>query len=127
MADAPRPRPTLKERLSAHLAEYGQIAVVTYLVISLAAIAAFSIAIGAGVRPSTSSGVLGVIGAGWLAAKTTVPLRILATLAVTPAVAAVVRRRSSRAGAGEASADAPGRPAAPAPAPVAAPGDPPAA
>jgi hypothetical protein len=40
--------------------------------------------------------VLGVIAAGWLAAKATMPLRILATLAITPLLATLIRRLSSR-------------------------------
>ena len=89
----PAPKKSLKERLTAHFAEYGKIAIYTYLAISLCTIIGFSIAIGIGVSPSDATGVLGVIGAGWLAAKATVPLRILGTLALTPLVAAVVRRR----------------------------------
>jgi hypothetical protein len=94
----PAPEPvkrklSLKERMAAHTAEYGRIAVYTYLALSLTAITGFSIAIGMGVEPSNATGVLGVIGAGWLAAKATLPLRILATLGLTPLVAAVVRRR----------------------------------
>ncbi|MDB4960473.1 MAG: hypothetical protein JWP01_472 [Myxococcales bacterium] len=84
---------TLKERLSSHMAEYGKVALYTYLALSLATIAGFSIAIGIGVSPSSASGVFGVIGAGWLAAKATMPLRILATLGLTPIVASVLRRR----------------------------------
>ncbi len=85
---------TLKERRAAHFAEYGKVGVVTYLVLSLATITGFSIAIGIGAEPSSATGVLGVIGAGWLAAKATMPIRILITLALTPAIAFVVRRRA---------------------------------
>src|SRR4051812_35643469 len=88
-----KPKLSLKERLAAHTAEYGKIAIYTYLALSISAIIGFSIAIGIGVSPSDATGVLGVIGAGWLAAKATLPLRILATLGLTPLVAAVVRRR----------------------------------
>jgi hypothetical protein len=91
-AEAPPAKRTLKERLSSHMAEYGKVAVYTYLTLSLAAITGFSIAIGVGVEPSSATGVLGVIGAGWVAAKATMPIRILATLGLTPLVAAVVRR-----------------------------------
>jgi hypothetical protein len=83
----------LKERLSAHFAEYGKIALYTYLTLSLLAIAGFSIAFGAGVAPSSATGVLGTIGAGWLAAKATMPLRILATLGLTPLVAMLLRKK----------------------------------
>jgi hypothetical protein len=87
------PKRTFKQRLQAHFAEYGRIAIWTYLVLSILTITGFSIAIGMGVSPSSTSGVFGVIGAGWVAAKATTPLRILATLALTPLVAALVQRR----------------------------------
>lgn len=83
---------TLKERLAKQFADYPRIAIITYLVMSLATIIGFSIAIGFGVGPTSASGTLGVIGAGWLAAKATMPLRILATLALTPLIAALVKR-----------------------------------
>lgn len=90
---SPPAKRTLKERLSDHMAEYGKVALYTYLVLSLSTIAGFSVAFGMGVSPSSATGVLGVIGAGWVAAKATMPIRILITLALTPLVAAVVRRR----------------------------------
>lgn len=89
----PRPaKPSLRQRLSALFDAYGSIAIVTYLALSVLTILAFSIAIWAGLKPSTETGVLGVILAGWVLAKTTVPLRILATLALTPGVAVIVAR-----------------------------------
>jgi len=83
---------SLKERLKATVTEYPKVAIITYLACSAIAVAGFSIAIGIGAEPSTATGVIGVIGAGWLAAKVTVPLRILATLALTPPIAALVTR-----------------------------------
>jgi hypothetical protein len=91
------PKRTLKERLQAHVAEYGRVAIWTYLSLSILTIAGFSIAIGAGLSPSSTTGVFGVIGAGWVAAKATMPLRILATLALTPVIATLVRRRKREA------------------------------
>jgi hypothetical protein len=97
-AEAPADPPvlaklSLKERLAAHVAEYGKVALYTYLVLSLGTIAAFSIAIGMGVEPSSATGVIGVIGAGWLAAKATMPIRILITLGLAPLIATLLRRR----------------------------------
>lgn len=86
-------RRSLKDRMSALLAEYGKVALWVYLTLSLTAIIGFSIAIGLGFSASSSTGVIGAIGAGWLAAKATMPLRILATLGLTPLVAALIRRR----------------------------------
>jgi hypothetical protein len=88
----PRKR-TLKERLKAQLEEYGKVALITYITLSLLTIAGFSIAIAIGVEPSSATGVLGVIGAGWAAAKATMPIRILIVLAITPPIAALVTRR----------------------------------
>jgi hypothetical protein len=95
----------MKERLEKLLAEYGKVALITYLVLSLLAIAGFSVAIAIGAEPSSATGFFGVIAAGWLAAKATMPLRILATLALTPLVAALVRRLGPRKPAAEPAAD----------------------
>jgi len=84
---------TLKERLKALFADYGKIAIYTYFTLSILTIAGFAIAIGFGVGPTSASGVLGCIGAGWVAGKATMPLRILATLAITPLIAMLVRKR----------------------------------
>jgi hypothetical protein len=92
-------------RLEKLLAEYGKIALVTYLALSLTAIAGFSVAIAIGAEPSTATGLFGVIAAGWLAAKATMPIRILATLGLTPLVAALVRRVGKRPAPAELEAD----------------------
>jgi hypothetical protein len=83
---------TLKERLKKQFTEYPRIAIITYLTLSILSIVGFSIAIGIGAEPSTATGTLGVIGAGWVAAKALMPLRILATLALTPLIAALVQK-----------------------------------
>src|SRR3954452_3705976 len=88
-------KPPLKQRLSALFEEYGRIAIVTYFTLSILTIIGFSIAIWTGVKPSSETGVLGVIIAGWALGKATLPIRILITLGLTPLVAFVVRRRRS--------------------------------
>jgi hypothetical protein len=88
-------KPPLKQRLSALFEEYGRIAIVTYFTLSILTIIGFSIAIWTGVKPSSETGVLGVIIAGWALAKATLPIRILITLGLTPVVALVVRRRGA--------------------------------
>jgi hypothetical protein len=90
---APAGKPSLKQRMAKLTEGYGKIAIITYLVLSLLTITGFSIAIGIGAEPSSATGVLGVIAAGWVAAKATLPIRILITLGLTPVVAMVVRRR----------------------------------
>jgi hypothetical protein len=110
----------LKQRLSALFEDYGRIAIVTYFTLSILTIIGFSVAIWTGVKPSSETGVLGVIIAGWALAKATLPIRILITLGLTPVVALVVRRRRTDANEladVDASADAPAdRPPADAPA-----------
>ena len=93
---------TLKERLAKQFSEYPKIALITYLCLSLAAIIGFSIAIAVGAEPSSATGTIGVIGAGWLAAKATMPLRILATLVITPLIATLIARLRRRRPAAEA-------------------------
>ena len=87
------PKPSLKQRLKASFVEYPKVAIYTYLALSILTIAGFSIAIAIGTEPSSATGVLGVLGAGWLAAKATMPIRILIVLAITPPIAAFVHRR----------------------------------
>src|SRR3954470_23391806 len=91
--EGPVEKPSLKQRLTALFEEYGRIAIITYLVLSGLAIAGFSVAIWIGAEPSTATGVLGVLFAGWLLAKATMPIRILITLGMTPLIAMFVRRR----------------------------------
>lgn len=93
MPSARAAKPSLKQRLSAQFNKYGKIAIITYFTISILAIIGFSIAIGIGASPSTATGVIGTIAAGWVAAKVTLPIRILIALGLTPLVAAVVSRR----------------------------------
>jgi hypothetical protein len=99
-------KPTLKQRLSALFSEYGRIAIVTYFTISILTIIGFSIAFGIGVAPSSATGVIGVIAAGWVAAKATLPIRVLITLGLTPPIGYVVSRRRRIASAAEEPQDA---------------------
>lgn len=86
-------KPPLKQRLSALFEEYGRIAIITYFTLSILTIIGFSVAIWTGIKPSSETGVIGVIIAGWVLGKATLPIRILVTLGLTPVVAVVVRRR----------------------------------
>ncbi|HVJ19870.1 MAG TPA: DUF1279 domain-containing protein [Polyangiaceae bacterium] len=81
-----------KERLKALLAEYGRVAIWTYFVLFGLVLTGFAIAISAGVEVESAQGHAGVLGAAWVATKLTQPLRILATLALTPIVARVGER-----------------------------------
>lgn len=110
-------KPPLKQRLSALFEEYGRIAIITYFTLSILTIIGFSVAIWTGVKPSTETGVIGVIIAGWALGKATLPIRILVTLGLTPVVALVVRRRRGPDADELAEADAPPDPPADPPAP----------
>lgn len=89
----PEKKPPLKVRLKKLIADYGNVAIVTYLLISLVTIIIFTTIIALGVGATSGEGILGTIVAGWLAAKVTVPLRILGTLAVTPVLGTWLKRR----------------------------------
>ncbi len=89
----PPTKPSLKQRLEEHVAEYGMIALIIYLSISALTILGFYIAITAGFRSGDSdSGTVGTLVAAWLAAKLTMPLRLGATLVLTPIVAALYHK-----------------------------------
>src|SRR5215813_11004233 len=88
-------KPPLKQRLTTLFEEYGKIAIITYFTLSGLAIIGFSVAIWIGAEPSSATGVLGVLIAGWALAKATMPLRILIMLGVTPLIATLLRRRRS--------------------------------
>jgi hypothetical protein len=96
--NAPAKKPPLKQRLKKLMEQYGKVAFYTYLALSLSAIIGFSIAIGFGMEADSTGGVLGAIGAGWVAAKATMPLRILATLGLTPLIANLLARRKKARG-----------------------------
>jgi hypothetical protein len=81
-----------RERLKALLSEYGRVAIYTYLALFVVVLAGFTLAIAWGVDVESSSGGAGALGAAYLATKATQPLRIAATLGLTPLVAAALRK-----------------------------------
>lgn len=91
-------KPALKERLKALLEEYGKIAIAVYFSIFLLVIAGFAIAIRLGIQiegstePTGGLGLAATLGAAWVAAKVTQPLRILATLLLTPIIGKIAQR-----------------------------------
>jgi len=82
----------MSERMKGMLAEYGGVALGVYLVLFVAVLAGFAVAISAGVEVESAAGSVGTLAAAWLATKVTQPLRILATLAITPLAARVLKR-----------------------------------
>ena len=84
--------------MKALLAEYGKVAIWTYFVLFGLVLSAFAIAIAAGVQVESAKGHAGVLAGAWFATKLTQPLRIVATVALTPIVARIAERlRRSKA------------------------------
>jgi hypothetical protein len=80
------------ERIKALLAEYGRVALVTYFSIFALVFAGFGLAIALGMDVASTEGGVGLLGGAYVATKLTQPLRIGATMALTPLVARVVER-----------------------------------
>lgn len=91
--DTPSKNPqTLKDRLRQFLVEYGSLGMYVYFGIFALVLVGFATAIQFGVNVETAAGTAGTWGAAYIATKLTQPLRILATIAVTPLVVRVARR-----------------------------------
>jgi hypothetical protein len=72
--------------------EYGIIALIVHYIIFAIVIVGFWLAIRSGWRSTSAAGTAGTWGAAYIAAKITQPLRIIATLAITPFVARAYER-----------------------------------
>lgn len=81
-----------REKLKLLLEEYGRLALWVYLTIWLLVLGGFAIAISAGFKTESAGADAGVFLSAWLATKLTQPLRIAATLALTPVVAAGLKK-----------------------------------
>ena len=86
----------MKKTVQKLLTEYGAVAVVVYFVIFFAVLGAFWLAIRLGWQPSSAVGSVGTFAAAYIATKLTQPLRIAATLVVTPFVAKLYERIRGR-------------------------------
>ncbi|MFL5383458.1 MAG: FAM210A/B-like domain-containing protein [Longimicrobiaceae bacterium] len=100
-------RRTLKEIA----AEYGAVAVVVYLAIFTVVLLGSWAAISLGWKPGGVRGGVGTFAAAYIATKLTQPLRIAATLALTPLAARAYERLRPSARARAAGGEAPARPA----------------
>lgn len=89
----------MRKTLKNILAEYGAVAVVVYLAIFFIVLAGFWLAIKTGLRPASAVGNAGAFTAAYIATKLTQPLRIGATLVLTPFAAKLYERASGRAAA----------------------------
>ena len=86
-------RVPVKERLQDLVTEYGAIALTIFFAIFLLTYLGFYLAITSGADVGDSAaGSTGTFVAAWLATKLTMPLRVAATLVLTPIAAAVLHR-----------------------------------
>lgn len=90
---APSKRPPLKERLKTLMIEYGQWALVIYLAIFAVVLVGFVLAIRMGFEVEGAGATAGTWAAAYVATKVVQPLRIMATLALTPLVVRFIPRR----------------------------------
>jgi hypothetical protein len=85
-------KPSLKTRLTLLLEEYGKIAIAIYFVIFALVLSGFVLAIQLGLEVQSAHATAGTLGAAWVATKLTQPLRIVATLVLTPIIGRFVKR-----------------------------------
>ena len=81
-----------RERFKNLISEYGQVAFYTYFGLFALVLAGFALAIAWGVQVESAKGSAGVLGAAYVATKLTQPLRIAATLVLTPFVARIASK-----------------------------------
>ena len=93
---SPAAKSHVRIKLQTLLAEYGPIALAVYFTIFAVVLVGAWTAIHLGWRPESAGGSVGTFAAAYLATKVTQPLRIAATLALTPLVALVHRRFARR-------------------------------
>jgi len=89
---APGSKPTLRQRFKTLIAESGAIVLWVYFGIFGLVLVSTATAIKLGVKLEGVAGAAGTWGAAYLFTKLTQPLRIAATLAITPALATFLRR-----------------------------------
>ena len=96
LTNRPSPVVPVKKTIQKLLAEYGTVAVVVYFVIFFAVLGAFWLAISLGWQPTSAAGSVGTFAAAYIATKLTQPLRIAATLVITPFIAKLYERMRGR-------------------------------
>jgi hypothetical protein len=88
----------VKEKLSQLMREYGRLAVSVYfalfLAVFLAVLGGFYVAIASGFQTDGVAENMSTVGAAWVATKLTQPIRIGATLLLTPLLAAFPTKAS---------------------------------
>jgi hypothetical protein len=82
----------MKQKLKDLMADYGRTAIWVYLSIFALSIATFTVSLQLGFEVDGAAGTTGTLAAAYLATKAIQPLRIAATVALTPLAAAAVAR-----------------------------------
>jgi hypothetical protein len=95
-ATTPSTPKTLKDRLRQLLVEYGSLGLWVYFGIFAVVLVGFAVAILSGAKVESAAGTAGTWGAAYVATKLTQPLRIVATLVLTPLLVRIVRRVKRR-------------------------------
>lgn len=90
--DPELPKPTLKERFERLMARYGRVVLPVYFGIFALTLLGFALAIQAGFEVDSAAAGAGTWAAAYVATKVTQPLRIAATLLLTPLVANVISK-----------------------------------
>jgi hypothetical protein len=89
MADPP---PSSRQRLRRFFLEFGALGLAVHYVVYGLVMLGFALSIGSSRTLRESSGTLGIWAAAYVAAKLTMPVRALATVALTPLLRALIRR-----------------------------------
>ena len=90
-------KPSLKERLKTLMDRYGRLAFIIYFTIFFGTLGGFFIALKAGFEVDGGAEKTGTVVIAYAATKALQPLRILATLALTPMIDQILQRRKKTA------------------------------
>lgn len=90
-------KPPLKERLKTLMETYGRLAFIIYFTIFFGTLGGFIVAIKAGFEVDGGAESTGTVVVAYAATKALQPIRILATLALTPMIDQLLKRRKAAA------------------------------
>jgi len=83
---------SFKDRFQSLLAEWGPLFVVVWFGLFAIVLMGFVLAIKFGFKSESTAGEMGILGAAYIATQLTKPLRIAATVIITPALGAFLKR-----------------------------------
>jgi hypothetical protein len=92
-------KPSTSDRFKALIAEWGMLFFFVWFGIFAIVLVGFAVAIKFGFRVESTAGTWGTWGAAWVATQLTKPLRLGATLVITPALGALLKRLRRRSAA----------------------------